>query len=312
MRNLFSVLCTLLCIGSCLGGAEPKQPKNQTIQHYDSIEQFLPVFDQVTSKTMVVFDLDDTLITKTDKSLRPPANYVRTGYYFRLVQRYSFDHILHLVSIVEEFCQPELVSPLWPQVIQSLQSKTPLVIAHTAAPPKQLGLFDFFPAVRERLLKTFDIDFSSAREQFPDAELTQLNHIPDVSPVMHAGMLFSENYSKGEALVVLLKHYDIKPELVIFVDDQLNNLKQTEKELAKLGIPFVGIHYEEKSLFEDTFDADIAEIQFYNLVEHEKWLDDEAARIVLETEGLPQEDEGEMRDENPLFQEDDTEELWSF
>lgn len=300
MRYLIGFIASIISI---LGNI------NAEIYHCTKMEEILPHFNEMTGNSMAVVDLDDTLVTKADKALRPVGNDLRTGYYFRMMQRFRFDHLLYLVSLVEKQAKPELVDSSWPSVIAHLQEITPLVIAHTAAPPKKVGIFESFPQQRKELLHTFGIDFSPAKEIFQDVELLELNHIPYVSPVIFNGMLFSENYAKGEALVTLLKHYHVKPDLVVFVDDTYNNLRSVERELKKLGIRFIGIHYEEETLFNDTIDEPITEVQYYYLVEKEQWLSDEEARVILERDGLPtpKEDEEIVDDSN-----EDNNEIWSF
>ncbi len=57
------------------------------------------------------------------------------------------------------------------------------------------------------------------------------------------GIFFAGSGDKGESLMVLLKTCKYKPEVVIFVDDKLKNLKAVEKAVEKAGMKFVGILY---------------------------------------------------------------------
>ncbi len=275
MRRRLTILCTFFSIIISHLGAE--------IHHCANTSEVLPFFDKITPNTLVIFDIDDTLITKSDKILRPIGNDHRTFYYFRLVQKFQFDHILYLVSLVELNARTQLVEYTWPSIIADLQAKTPFVMGHTAAPPGRMGVFKSFPRARHTTLKSFGIDFSPIKQYYPNIHLTELNHIPDSSPMFYAGTLYSHDYSKGEALATLLKHYDWQPDLVIFVDDLLNNLRSVEKELNKLKIPVLGIHYEESQLYNDTIDLNIAEIQYEYLVDQQQWLNDQEATQLLES-----------------------------
>lgn len=299
MRSLLYIFSAFFCIFGQL---------HAEIHHCKTIQEVLPYLEQTTPNTLVVFDLDDTLITKTDKVLRPPAKDYHMGCYFKLIQKVKFDQIVHYISIIETTAQPELVDPSWPSIIADLQKITPYVMAHTAAFPKKMGIIENFPEFRHQLLAALGIDFSPVSAIYPNVELTELDHIPNVHPVFHAGMLFSENYAKGEALGTFMNHYKVTPEKVIVVDDLTNNLRTIEREMNKRGIPFVGIHFEEQNLFNDTYDEDLAAVQYHYLVEKEVWKNDQEAAILLETEGLPEEPAQEVEEDDS----DDNEEIWSF
>lgn len=299
MRFILYIISAFVCIFSNISAE---------IYHCKTIQEVLPYLEQTTPNTLVVFDIDDTLIAKKDKVLRPAAKDYHMGCYFKLIQKVKFDHIVHLISIVEKYAQPLLVDDAWPSIISDLQKITPYVMAHTAAFPKKMGIFDSFPEVRHQLLNSLGIDFSLISPTFADAELTSLDHIPNVHPVFYSGMLFSENYAKGEALGAFLSHYGFTPEKVIFVDDHTNNLRTVEKELNKRGIPFTGIHFEETNLFSDTYDEDIAAVQYHYLVEKLEWKNDEEAAVILERDGLPEEPAQDDSDDDS----DDNDEIWSF
>ncbi|MFA6914987.1 MAG: DUF2608 domain-containing protein [Parachlamydiales bacterium] len=299
MRSLLYFFSAFICIFSGI---------NAEIHHCKTIQEVLPHFEQTTANTLVIFDLDDTLITKTDKVLRPAAKDYHMGCYFKLIQKVKFDHIVYLISIVEKFAQPELVDASWPSIIADLQKITPYVMAHTAAFPKKMGIFENFPEARKQVLNALGIDFTPISSHYSDAELKELGHIPNVHPVFYSGMLFSENYAKGEALGAFISHYGSTPDRVIFVDDHTNNLRSVEKELTKRGIPFTGIHFEESTLFSDTYNEDIAAIQYYYLVEKNEWKNDEEAAHILDTDGVPDEPVQDGDDDDG----DDNEEIWSF
>lgn len=57
------------------------------------------------------------------------------------------------------------------------------------------------------------------------------------------GIFFAGSRDKGESLMTLLKACKYKPEVVIFVDDKIKNLKAVEKAVEKADIKFVGILY---------------------------------------------------------------------
>jgi len=57
------------------------------------------------------------------------------------------------------------------------------------------------------------------------------------------GVIFCGNNKKGEILRQFLKEVNMKPSLVIFIDDKRKYLEDVEANLTKISIPFLGFRY---------------------------------------------------------------------
>ncbi len=61
--------------------------------------------------------------------------------------------------------------------------------------------------------------------------------------VYQEGILYCGNNDKGEALTTLLKHLNLKPAKIIFIDDKEKHVTSVERAAKSLNIPFIGLRY---------------------------------------------------------------------
>lgn len=244
-----------------------------------SVEEILPYFEDVDMNTMVVFDLDETLITMKDMILRPCGHDLRYEYIYRLSKKYSPRKLDYLFSLVADQAETVLVDPRWVDIIDRLQCKTPYVIAETAVDPGPFGIFQAFEDQRIKLLEGFEIYFDRVSKYLPDRVFDNLGK--RTHPLLKQGVLFSGGTPKGIVLEALLNEMDELPEKVIFIDDREKNVFSVSQAMNRLGIDYVGLHYSDKSFFNDKCDAEVAEVQFRSLDEQGHWVSDEAAKELL-------------------------------
>jgi len=231
--------------------------------------------------TLVIFNIDDTLITTTDIFLHPECNHIFLDIVHKKFTEIQLGrerkHFINLLSLT--ILEPErvLIEKSTPHFLQTLQQRGFKTLALTSCPTGQFGIIPKVEHLKINQLKDLGIDFSSSFD-LPNAisfqEIRKTNHRP---PLFEKGILFSKGYSKGEVLTAFLEQLDWKPSKVIFVDDLEENLQSMKKQLDALDIPFVGFHFTGAHLSKDQINPDLIEFQFEYLLKHFRWLSDENA-----------------------------------
>jgi len=222
--------------------------------------------DRLDSNSLIVFDVDDTLITPKDAILHCRRGDVLKGLIPECPGRNLFREILVKAphSIVDERSR---------SLMQRLQEKNIPALAFTAARPR-VKRGDPPCDWRIRELKYHGFDFGSS---FPDCEYLELLKESNAVqiPMYKQGVLFSAFHPKGLVLVRFLEAIGFFPTKVIFVDDDLKNVKSVVEELEKVGIACLGVHYTAARDFAAPFDPEWAEFQINHFLRHDEWLSDE-------------------------------------
>jgi hypothetical protein len=229
-----------------------------------SIESFAEV-NEIDSQTLVVFDVDEVLITPEDLVLRVRG--------FR--SKYHDEITPELLSIALSETKYELVDPNAAKFIQDLQQRGIKTIALTRARTGKFGVIDCCAEWRIKQLSNLNIDFSKSFSEVPPMVFSEGEH-----PALYKqGILFvgDAEVSKGELLGAFFDRIGFHPKKVIFFDDQMKNLKSVEKELNDRDIAYQGFYFE--ALKDDVIDVETAEKQLQHLIEKKKWLPKIDAKI---------------------------------
>ncbi|MDR3623554.1 MAG: DUF2608 domain-containing protein [Chlamydiales bacterium] len=242
------------------------------IQSFNDIRSEL---DSTDADTLVVFDVDDVLITYNDMVLRP------SGAHFRPASWKGIDpkEIPYLISIMLNEGQIILIDHSTPLLINKLKSKGVKTIALTAARTGKFGVIESAEEWRLKVLKQFDIDFSKSfstkQIYFDNIEKKETEY-----SLFKDGVLFlgDEKTTKGALLVQFLKKVQWTPKKVIFIDDKMSHLTSVEAALNKAKIPFQGYQYKGADKLPGKLDEQIAEVQFSHLRKDHKWLSDSEAK----------------------------------
>lgn len=239
-----------------------------------SIQSFKEIYlelNKVDQDTLVVFDVDEVLITCKDVILRPCGSHF-LPMSWKNIDRKEF---IFLISIMINESQPMLVEPSTPWFVKELQAKGAKTMALTAARTGKFGVIENAEDWRLQILKKLDIDFSNT---FPKNPLIYFNQVKKESnyPLFKNGILFlgDEKNTKGSLLIQFLEKMQWKPKKVIFIDDKMPHLISVETALNEAKISFQGYQYKGVEQLPKEFDEEIAEMQFDHLRKNHKWLSD--------------------------------------
>lgn len=233
----------LLLCSSFLGWQNPLTAAEKEILSTNDLSVLENLIEDADESTLVLWDVDHTLITPDDPILKPKWENLldewlgggksivdslgKTRYVFREVLM-SAPH-----SIVDE---DSLL------LMEKIKQKQIPMIAFSAAPGGKVGKIESFIDWRIDELKKFGFDFSNS---FSDIQSFTLPKDPELefSPVYKSGVLITSLHNKGSVLLDFLNAVQWKGKKVIFIDDQLGNIQSVVHALEALDIEVIGIHY---------------------------------------------------------------------
>lgn len=244
----------------------------------DEVEKAIEDADQ---STLVLFDVDETLILAADPILRPAARGIFNELAKKTIKNpelvppgtYEEHYFLGLILFHIQYA---LVDPKIIPLIESLQSKQIKTIAFTKLFTGPFGKIPSLEDWRIAHLRKLDIDFRCA---FPHLFVKEVPGIGNEgkSALFKEGVLFANAHDKGPVLSAFLKELDWAPKKVIFVDNRLDYLESVEEALEGTGIDYLGLHYTAVEYQTVDIDKRLAEYQLMHLLQHGVWLSEEEA-----------------------------------
>ena len=254
------------------------------IRQINSFIQAADVLNSADENTLVLFDVDDTLIVHASVLFRPKTfNNDPSDRWLKELTSTVFANtkkpVHYYLSILESQEVRLLIEKSIIQTIASLQKRGVKVLALTAL---WTGAYFTIPSVPEwrfNQLKELGIDFSKTR--FPDMIFTELPADEDHFPMLYHGILCTIQASKGLVLTTFLDRVKWRPNQVIFFDDSMERVESVAREMQKRRIPFQGYLYKGVDFVPGELDKEVANFQLKYLVQHEKWLTEGAARALL-------------------------------
>ncbi len=221
-------------------------------------------------ETLVLFDVDATLIVPDDAILRPQNEPF-------LHELLGGDKIQNLPTGVRYVFREillsaphSLVDERSPALLRTLQERGILVAAFTGAPRGKIGKIDSVADWRIEELKRYGFDFNW------DLGVIELPKSPgkQFSPLFKSGSLFSSLHDKGETLENFLKAIGWTPKRIVLIDDQMEHVKSVGKVAEKLGVEYLGFHYTAAAELPCELDSERARFQVRHFIDQGEWISD--------------------------------------
>lgn len=260
---------------------------NALIVEAPNLNRFEEALKTVNSQTLVLFDVDETLIVPKDLILNPYSKEVWKKYAKQTIEnpeivppgKYDDNYFFGMVLIKIEY---EVVDPKVVKIIHSLQRRKIKTIAFTKMMIGPVGPIVSMEDWRIEHLKRFQMDFSAAFPEFPEIKLNVLS--TGIPSLFKKGVLCANKQDKGPVLIAFLDAIRWKPSRVIFIDNRFDYLKSVEVALEGSGIEFLGFHYKEVENRPRFVNEDLAKFQLLHLAQTGEWLSDsQAAAYLLKT-----------------------------
>ncbi|MDF2578242.1 MAG: hypothetical protein K0S74_1726 [Chlamydiales bacterium] len=261
--TLFILFFTLQVENSLQGSITPVK----------QLSQIEPYLKEADVDTLVIFDVDYTLIAARDLFGRPKAHQARKTAYAYFKEKHGSERLEHLFSLLLLNIPNFLIEPSAKVIIDELHQRKIPVIALTAISNQPVGGLSNPLEWRIQDLKNLGLNFS-----FHDLPLITWGD----DSAAGQGVILSGKQSKGLALLHFLEQIPWQPKTIIFIDDGLNYLKSMEQVCLEKEIKFIGFQYLSESFDQDPEPmVEVIKLQLDTLNQTRVWLDYTVAEQML-------------------------------
>lgn len=271
----------------------------QTIHSIDEVRDELLKADQ---QTLVVFDVDETLLCNYQVGLFIAYDLAAVPeqdmqYALKMKDRFhsyrdrvGVDHAnavfnsFYLTKSTEQLVENSLA-----QTIRGLQVRGVKTIALTAVPGGQVGSVRCARILRYDTLRKHHVDFSSSFKIDP-LVFDNLIAYNNEYPMFYKGILFA-NYknNKGVVLGAFFDRIGWTPKKVLFFDDAHKRVEEVCEEMQRRSIACQGYWYRgAEHCDKPPFNRAIAEVQLEYLINHDTLLTAVEAQAALKHVNLRQ------------------------
>ncbi len=230
--------------------------------------RFRDIFDWIEKDTLVVIDIDNTLIEPVQQLGSDQWFEYRRKMYREqgCAHREAIEKALPEWMAVQSMSKMKLCEEDAKEVVNELQKGGNPVICLTT---RGLGLAD------RTVHQLIDLGVDM-REGSPTQE--ELYFFNERGILFREGTLFTADTHKGEALMLLLDHLKLEPKKVLFINDKENHITPVEQSCNERGIDIIGLRYGVCDSKREALDPKLVEIQWR---EFGKILSDDEAKALL-------------------------------
>lgn len=231
---------------------------------------FNEILDYIEPETLVLLDIDDTLLI--------PTQTLGTDVWFnhRLkvhganedTYTQALDKALAEWEAVRHLTKVALVEEGTDKIVESIQRKNIVVMGLTTQ-----GLALATRTINQ--LRSLNIDLSKTSPSKEDHYFINKNGV-----LYRQGILFTSGSPKGPALTKLLDIIDYHPKQIVFINDKTTHLQDVEEGVETRNIEFIGLRYAYSDQRVANFNKELADIQWaHSTFDH--LLTDQEAEVLL-------------------------------
>lgn len=255
------------------------------IRTESSINFLIHELHTLDSDSIIIFDLDDTLIQGIAYAPEHIKLGMRKTWYLinKMLEKAHNDAQKVLVYSKLFKMKPDLVEQETPSIIKYIQSKGIKTIGLTASCS---GMHYDTPRsvpcnadMRVAHLKLIGIDFQSSfacRHVIVFDDLEKDGQIP----AYVNGILFSRPSEKGPVLEAFFDAVGWKPTKIIFIDNLQEMIENVELSAQKMNIPFEGIVFTGARMLPHP-DPALFQLRVQYLILYDSWLNEVEANVLL-------------------------------
>ena len=223
------------------------------IQSYEEVQD---IFNRVSSDTLVLFDVDDTLIQSSSDDFAA-RGIEAWPWWWHIWLIINYPSVLlptyweWFYSVMWQQTPRYIIEPEVISLIAYAQKRGCPVLALTGIESGEYGVIESFPEWRYEMLAHMGILFS---QPCPDMKFDTLPLYRNTYPILYKGILCANHQPKGMVLKAFLAKCVLQPAHIIFFDDTYANLQSVGGACAQLGIPCTLYHYTGARYQKDSLD----------------------------------------------------------
>jgi hypothetical protein len=209
------------------------------------------------SDTMVIFDIDNTLVHTNKELGSDPWAYwfvkekLKEGMMPRQALAYMFDLFRHIHSHVD-------IYPVEEKTVSIVQKLKDLEVPTICLTGRQSSMID----VTQEQMKKAGFVLNSPENLTKSLTLRMKHPVEMANGIICGGM-----NEKGDVLAKIFKTLNFKsPEVIVFVDDKLNCVESMSKQCSENNIAFTGLRYGYMDPIVANFDPQKAQEQLEELL----------------------------------------------
>ncbi len=275
--KIIAVFTALLCTTSLVQAEITLAP---------TLAPFEEALEHLQEGSLVVFDVDDVLITCTDPTLQELNKSRLENVCNAMAQKVSFEEYVRLYSIAMKSREIEVIDQRIFDLLHDLSERNIHAIALTHMRTGRFGVIEKMEDWRVLELDKLGIDFKKMSPFSSERTLEDLKGPSGTLPNIKDGVIFTAEIEKGKVLAEAFKFLPRKPSKVIFIDDRMDNLESVEKLCEEQGIIFQGFQYTAAQSKFRYIDEKLIEIQVDTLMKEGRWITSEEAAESFNDEHL--------------------------
>ena len=192
--------------------------------------------------TLVVFDVDEVLLTASDQILQNHA-YANEKLW-AISEQVGLPEFWNLISILFMQRKAKHVDMKFVPLLNELKNRGIKTIALTNCQTSGVGQMSSMKDWRLNELKNLGYHFEDSWQNTPEIIFEDLlTEYEGTFPIFAEGVLFTNNIPKGKVLQAFLAYKQYMPHKIVFIDDRLEYLESVREIAKEAAIPYTGIHY---------------------------------------------------------------------
>jgi len=237
---------------------------NQHSKTIHSYKEIIETAERWDTSTLVLFDIDDTLIY--GPCLFPKG--LLQQWLFRYPWFAQTDQWEEYYSLMWQQADRVLLEQQVVNIIQRLQQRNVTVLGITSMETGAYGVIENMPIWRADMLKNLGVSFSDI---YPDVTFSRFTAYRTHYPELFKGILCCNQQSKMQVLDALLAYYQLKPNKIVYFDDDVQALGEIAALCKKREILFEGYNYLGSEQYHCNWDMQKALQQLDFMVQHHAW-----------------------------------------
>lgn len=231
---------------------------------------FKDLLNFVTDNTLVILDVDDTLLLPCQTLGNDTwfcyrkKNYEEQG----MTPNDALEKTIAEWEAIRHLTKVRIVESGTEKIIEGLQKRNIAVMGLTTQ-----GLALATRTIEQ--LQSLHIDLTKTAPSKEDSYF-----INEHGVLFRKGLLFTSGTKKGAALLKLFDRIKFHPERIVFINDKATHLKDVEEAVQENGIEFIGLRYGFADSEKASFRPDVADLE-WSMSTFERLMQDSEALALL-------------------------------